>query len=517
MPTANENLAVSLKYLQKLQKNEDRVFQSHKLTRVHRERLVRQGFLKSIMDGWLVSWNPGTTPGDTTQWYVSFWEFCAKYSNKRFGSKWHLSPVQSLLLHAENTIIPQQVIIYTTKGSNNKIPLLFGTSLYDLKQKAMPFEEDLIVRAGLPMFTIPAALIKAGLGFFTNHPVEAQVVLASIHDASDLLRKLIDGGHSTIAGHFAGAFRSIGKADIADEILTTMKRVGYDVRERDPFAPQQIFSTTNSTDAPIVNRLRTLWETFRTPLIEMSPGTPGQPLDKAAYLSFIDDIYVKDAYHSLSIEGYRVTDVLIERVRSGVWDPENSHEDSNSRDALAARGYWQAFQLVKQTVAKVINGESSAELVRLNHRDWYRELFQPCVDAGLVQASILAGYRNQPVYLRGSRHIPPRWQSVQDAIPTLFNLLAEEQEPFVRAVLGHWLFGYIHPYPDGNGRIARFMMNVMLASGGYPWTIMLAEDRSIYLAALEAASVENDIKPFARYIADRVQHSTEEAAAKTAI
>jgi hypothetical protein len=27
----------------------------------------------------------------------------------------------------------------------------------------------------------------------------------------------------------------------------------------------------------------------------------------------------------------------------------------------------------------------------------------------------------------------------------------KETEPSVRAVLGHWLFGYIHPYPDGNG------------------------------------------------------------------
>ncbi|WP_366635422.1 Fic family protein [Aquisalimonas sp.] len=41
----------------------------------------------------------------------------------------------------------------------------------------------------------------------------------------------------------------------------------------------------------------------------------------------------------------------------------------------------------------------------------------------------------------------------------------------MRAVLGHWLFGSIHPYPDGNGRMGRFTMNAMLASGGYPWTV----------------------------------------------
>jgi hypothetical protein len=46
------------------------------------------------------------------------------------------------------------------------------------------------------------------------------------------------------------------------------------------------------------------------------------------------------------------------------------------------------------------------------------------------------------------------------------NSIEAEREPSVRAVLGDWLFGYIHPYPDGNGRMARFLMNVLMASGG---------------------------------------------------
>jgi Fic family protein len=81
-------------------------------------------------------------------------------------------------------------------------------------------------------------------------------------------------------------------------------------------------------------------------------------------------------------------------------------------------------------------------------------------------------------YLRTSRYVPPRWEAVRDAIPAFFDLLAQEREPGVRAVLGHWLFGYIHPYPDGKGRMARFMMNAMLASGGYPWTVVRVEDRT---------------------------------------
>jgi len=76
------------------------------------------------------------------------------------------------------------------------------------------------------------------------------------------------------------------------------------------------------------------------------------------------------------------------------------------------------------------------------------------------------------VFLRGSRYVPPRWEAVRDAMPAFFDLLEKEPEASVRAVLGHWLFGYIHPYPDGNGRMARFLMNAMLASGGYPWTVI---------------------------------------------
>ena len=168
---------------------------------------------------------------------------------------------------------------------------------------------------------------------------------------------------------------------------------------------------------------------------------------------------------------------------------------------LAARGYWQAFQVVKESVSKVLAGENPGALARAEHKEWYGELFQPCVTAGLLRAGDLAGYRNNAVYLRTSRYAPPRWEAVRDAMPVFFDLLEKETEPSVRAVLGHWLFGYIHPYPDGNGRMARFLMNVMLASGGYPWTVIRVRDRKAYLAALDRASIDMDIKPFTTLIA----------------
>lgn len=82
-----------------------------------------------------------------------------------------------------------------------------------------------------------------------------------------------------------------------------------------------------------------------------------------------------------------------------------------------------------------------------------------------------------------------------------------EPEPAARAVLGHWLLGYIHPFPDGNGRVARLLMNTLLAAGGYPWTVIRVEARADYLSALETASVDSDVRPFARLVAKHMRRT----------
>ena len=507
MATPNQKLAASLTILRTLQRGGQRVFQSQEFSRIHRERLMENGFVQEVIKGWLISSSPDARDGDSTPWYASFWEFCARYCNQRFGEDWYLSPEQSLLLHAEKTVVPTQVIVQTPKGTNHKMTLLFGMSLYDLKQSKMPPADELTVRNGLRLFTPESALARVPETFIARNSIETRVVLASIPDSTDLLRILLAGGRSSVAGRLGGALRHIGRATVADEIVTTMKAAGYDIRETDPFAGQQTLDPMPHTLAPIVGRMRAMWQQMRETVLEIFPPPPGAPPDKLAYLRLVDEIYRSDAYHSLSIEGYTVSAELIERVRAGNWNPNDRNADRQSRDALAARGYWQAYQLVKQNISTIIVGENSGNVVRSSHRDWYRELFQPCVGAGLIAPSALAGYRNDAVYLRTSRYVPPRWETVRDAVPALFDLLENEPEPGVRAVLGHWLFGYVHPYPDGNGRIARFLMNSMLASGGYPWTVIRVEDRATYLSALDKASVETDIGPFAQFIADRVKAS----------
>ena len=51
----------------------------------------------------------------------------------------------------------------------------------------------------------------------------------------------------------------------------------------------------------------------------------------------------------------------------------------------------------------------------------------------------------------------------------------------------------------------------MLASGGYPWTVIRVEDRDAYLSALDRASIDLDSAPFTAFIAERVRWSMEQS------
>ena len=330
-----------------------------------------------------------------------------------------------------------------------------------------------------------------------------------ISDASDVLAILLEGGHSTIAGRLAGGFRNIGREKIADEIISTMKSAEYDVRENDPFDRSAPFTVSAPEPSPYVIRLRLMWYEMRDQIIPLFPSAPTAEIEINTYLRQVDDAYATDAYHSLSIEGYRVTLGLIERMRSGTWDPDNNEVDSGHRDALAARGYYDAFQSVKQSVGKVLRKENPGTVAGNDHASWYRHLFAPSVTAGIVKTADLAGYRNGPVFIRKSLHAPPSHEAVRDMMPLLFELLTEETDPAVRVVLGHFIFVNIHPYVDGNGRMGRFLMNVMLAAGGYPWTVIPVERRNNYMQSLESASVGGDIRPFTELVASLVSDQLE--------
>jgi hypothetical protein len=508
MAKPSEKLAESLEALHALQKRGVVAIRSGDLTRTHRERLSKNGFLQEVVKGWYIATRPNETTGESTAWYASFWQFCATYLRHLKGKNWRLSPEQSLSLHAENWAVPRQLLIRATKARNNVTALPHGTSLLVIRS-SLPQENDIVEKDGLRLFSLPAALIACSPGYFRQNPTDMRAALSMVRDASEVLDRLLGGGHSTIAGRLAGAFRNIGRDRIADDIVQTMRTAGYDVRENDPFETQIAVTLPAREQSPYVNRIRLMWQEMRGSIIGRFPAAPGLPTDTRAYLKRVEDVYVTDAYHSLSIEGYRVSPELIERVRSGNWNPDGNKNDREQRNALAARGYWQAYQAVRKSIDKVLRGNNPGLVADDDHRLWFREMFAPGVTAGLLHPADLAGYRNGPVFIRRSMHVPPSHEAVHDAMPAFLDLLREETEPSVRVVLGHFIFVYIHPYMDGNGRMGRFLMNMMLASGGYPWTVIPLERRDEYMAALEEASVGQNIVPFTDFLAGLVDAGLE--------
>ena len=307
------------------------------------------------------------------------------------------------------------------------------------------------------------------------------------------------------ASRLAGAYQHIGRENFGEQIVGAMNAAGYDVKMINPFLPNlTTFSIKEYMASPYKARIISMWCAFRENIIDTFPqSTPNQyKIDEL--IERIDEIYVNDAYHSLSIEGYRVSKDLIAKIKEGNWNPDNNEIDRDQRNAMAAKGYYNAFIAVKESIRKIFAGENIAKTIKHDMTFWYQELFSPSIDAGLVERKHLAGYRNDRVFIKNHCILGPPKEAVLDCVEAFFECLSKEDNPVVRAILGHFIFVFIHPYMDGNGRIGRFIMNVLWVTAGYPWTIVRLESRMQYLQSLEKASVDNNITDFIKLIANEM-------------
>jgi hypothetical protein len=234
MAQPSEKLADSLSALKEVQHKATVAIRSSQLSRTHRQRLLKAGFIREVMKGWYTPARPDQPAGESTGWYASFWSFSAEYLNDRFGEAWCLSPEQSLSLHIGDWTVPKQLPVRSPKGGNKPTQLLFGTSVFDIRLE-LPPGADREVKTGLHIFNLPAALIACAPGQFTDHPDELRAALAMVEEPSDVLRRLLDGGRTVVAGRLAGGFRNIGRNETADQILRAMRAAGHQVTESDPF------------------------------------------------------------------------------------------------------------------------------------------------------------------------------------------------------------------------------------------------------------------------------------------
>ena len=145
-----------------------------------------------------------------------------------------------------------------------------------------------------------------------------------IGDASEALSILLNRGRSVVAGRLAGAFRNIGRDRIADDILAGMRAAGYKVTETDPFEDASSLLFRSRERSPYVPRIRLMWQDMRDAVIAAFPAPPGEEINV--------DTYMKNV------------------------------EDHQHRNALAARGYFDAFQVVGKSVEKVLKGADAGQV-----------------------------------------------------------------------------------------------------------------------------------------------------------
>lgn len=479
----------------------DHIVRSQDISRADREILVQGRWLQQIIKGWYLLVRPDAPPGESSPWYASFWDFLGLYLQDLYGNEYCLSAESSLDLLINPTTIPKQVIVMAAKGNNSPLELPFNTSLLTYADPHHIPEERVQIK-GVQTMSLPLALCRVGPTYFVKNSKDAEIALQLVKDPSELIRLILRYDLKRAANRIIGAYLFLQQPSIATQIRTTLEQEFFYTSPENPFQeekPSLLTPVTSSYTA----RIYMLWNICRDAIIQIFP-IPNRFPDKKTYFAEMEKIYAQDAYNSLSIEGYRVNDELIEKVINNNWNPDQNATDQSTRDALAALGYYKAFQSVKKSIGHIFDGTSPHLEAKENLHQWMRNLFQPMIDAQILSSQDLIGYRRNQVYIRGSRHIPFPREAILDAMDAFYHCLANESHAAVRAVLGHFIFVYIHPYMDGNGRTARFLMNVMFASGGYPWTVIQLKNRDRYFAALESASIDHDIAPLAHFIKEEM-------------
>ena len=470
--------------------------------------LVKNGYLKRIIKGWYLLDADLSTheAGESALWFDSIWDFIGQYLKYRFDDNYWLSSETSLDLHTENSAMPSQIVVFTNDGTESITQLPNDMSLLVTRSKSKP--DGLVEHNGVNVFPLESALAKSTPASFRNNPVSMQVALTKAN-FEKLVESLLDLKNIASAGRLVGAYSALNMRAESKKLETIMTGVFGKIKIEDPFLQTPVRFEEKRIEAASASRIRILWQEMRQGIIDCFEDREpdfdfyARPLEDT--LGMLGELYVRDAYNSLSIEGYKVTPELIERVSSGDWSPETIEQDKQAKDALAARGYFDAFNSVQASLKEAYNKEDLSYLIDVGITQWYTALFKPCVTAGLVSELDLVGYRKGPIYIRGSRHVPPASEQLLDCMSALKECIVKEEFFPVKAILGHLFFGYIHPFPDGNGRTARFLMNFLFILGGYRWVVIELEARDKYLAALEAASVGKDIGPFTRFILEMME------------
>ena len=219
-----------------------------------------------------------------------------------------------------------------------------------------------------------------------------------------------------------------------------------------------------------------------------------------------------DAYHSTTMEGYRITREISDTIVRGESLPAGPQDRKTLEAAMAVKGYTVAYNEVLSRVRQQAPIDTNLIL------DLYEALYRPSVDAGITDTAALRGWREGPVQLHGWRHVPPNAKKIPDLIGGWERFASRsELNPITRALLVHLEFVSIHSFTDGNGRLGRLLMNHALLSAGLPWVTIRSDERIPFFRSIERAQVDADTRPFIEFVWHLVQQAIKALAARSQV
>ena len=170
------------------------------------------------------------------------------------------------------------------------------------------------------------------------------------------------------------------------------------------------------------------------------------------------------------------------------------------KDLLEARNHQEALQYARQLAGKLKSHLfiSESELLTI-HKTTLKG----------IDDRWAGNYRQSEVFVKGSRTTFPYPEKVAFLMSEFYEWLnvIQGESPIKIAADAHYKFVTIHPFVDGNGRVARLLMNLVLAIHGYPMAVIKNEERSRYLSSLEKAQTTNNMDDFYYIVSFAVEKS----------
>lgn len=477
------------------------IFQGEELGAKHVKRLVEGGYLREIIEGWF--YLPyDRTEEDESEFYMFYWPFVVAYLNSKYFDDWSLGADDSLLFLSGNGVIPRQLVIRSQFAGGKVWKLPLGLELLEVGAE-IPDETQRETRYGLRIYPLHLALLKASPGFFRCHPREARSCLALIEDEQSLVDAAVDGGICRGACRVAGGLKSIGNLTMPDDIITALRRYGYDAEMENPFW-EDITIPQEST--AVVSLIRLLWKEMRDQVANIPHNFCLSPRDRsvAEIMEMTGRAFVTDAFHSLGLSGYCVTKEMAEKAPGGGEEDDEDPSREPDRDEVTAQAYHDAYQKARKDIIDSLTGGDEPAALINRIEGWHTAMQLHLWVMGVRKGGESSGFRKEEITVQESMYIPVEPVAIPEAMKVLSQLLVSEKSAFVRAVLGHFFIAYIHPFTDNNGVIARLFMNSQLVAGGYPWSVIPGWKADLYNDALEKACTVGNIHDLAYLVAESI-------------